>query len=198
MNAAQTLGTDEKSMTALSSNPGRITLASRVILLVGTMILIVGCGAVPIRHVPKVASSSKNMSDLHGAQPIELKAGAANATEEAIGSVGMGKVMGNLSEWTTATVEAVRANLSARGAKITAGAPKVLTITMTKAEVKAIPVVGVSKCKIVLTATTPEGLNSTFEGDDSSMAPLSAVDGAVADAVKKLLTDSAVETYLRK
>jgi hypothetical protein len=69
---------------------------------------------------------------------------------------------------------------------------------MTKAEVRAIPIVGVSKSKIVLRATTSEGLDSTFEGSRSSLAPLSAVDNAVADAVEKLLTDAAVDAYLHK
>ena len=169
-----------------------------VILLAGTMMFVAGCGSVTVRHVPKFDVPSPKMSDLHGSQPIDLKAGECSSTEETIGTVGMGKVVGSLAEWTGATVEAVRANLSARGATITAGAPKVLTITMTKAEVKAMPIVGVSTSKIVLRATTAEGLNSTFEGSSSSLAPLSAVDGAVADAVEKLLTDSTVDAYLHK
>jgi hypothetical protein len=162
------------------------------------MIFVAGCGAVTVRYVPKFDVYSTNMSDLRGSQPIDLKAGECSATEETFGTVGMGKVVGNLAEWTGTAVAAVRTNLSARGATITAGAPKVLTITMTKAEVSAIPIVGVSKGKIVLKATTPEGLDSTFEGYKSSLAPLSAVDGAMADAVEKLLTDPAVEAYLHK
>jgi hypothetical protein len=175
-----------------------IGVASRVILLAGTMMFVSGCGSIIVRHVPKFDVASTKMSDLHGTQSIDLKAGECSSTEEKIGTVGMGAVVGKLSEWTGATVEAAKINLSARGATITAGAPKALTITMTKAQVSAIPVVGLSTGKIVLTATTPDGLNSTFEGSSSSMAPLAAIDGAVADAVKKLLTDSAIDAYLRR
>ncbi len=158
-----------------------------------------GCGSVTVRHVPKLGViSSAKMSNLRSSQPIDIKSGMSNSEETSIGTVGMGKVVGKLSEWTEATVGAVKTNLVARGATITAGSPKALTVTMTRAEVKAIPIVGGAKSKIVLTATTPDGLNSTFEGSGSSLAPLSAVDGAVADAVKKLLMDGAVDAYLRK
>ena len=197
------VSTPENHLTTLglSNTQGSlegIALATRAALMLAVVILITGCGSVPVRHVPKVSASAKGMSDLHGTPPIELKAGTTASIEAKIGSVGMGSVMGNLSVWTAATVDTISANLSARGATITAGTPKVLTITMTKAEVHSIPIVGGAKSKIVLTATTPEGLSGNYEGSDSALAPLSAVDGAVADAVKKLLSDSAVEAYLHK
>ncbi len=185
-------------MNKLLSNSNKTVIVLYAILLVCTMMIVAGCGTVPVHHVPNFTVSSAKMSDLHGSQPIDLKVGECSSTEVEIGSVGVGKVMGNLSEWTSATVGAIRANLSARGATITSGAPKSLTITMTKAEVKSIPFVGGATAKIVLTATNPEGLNSTFEGSSSSLAPLSAVDGANADAVRKLLSDPAVDAYLRK
>ena len=174
-------------------------LLLHTILLPGALMLLAGCGSITVRHVPKVAAlSGAKMSDLHGSKPIDVKSGQASSEETSFGAVGMGKVVGRLSEWTEAAVGAVRNNLSARGATITPGAPKALTITMTKAEVTAIPLVGVTKSKIVLTAATTDGLNSAFEGSSSSIAPLGAVDGAVADAIKKLLGDSAIDTYLRK
>lgn len=173
--------------------------AVRVILFAATMMCITGCGSVTVRHVPKPgAISTTKMSDLRGAQPIDVKAGDCSSDETSFGSVGMGKVVGKPSEWTATAVEAVKENLVSRGATITAGAPKALTITMSKAEVKAVPVVGSAKCKVVLTATTPEGLNSTFEGADGSLAPLSAVNGAMKDATTKLLMDPAVDAYVRK
>jgi hypothetical protein len=183
-----------------SFNTGKgMRLATRVILLAASALFVTGCGVVTVRHVPKLSAlSSAKMSDLRSSQPIDVKAGACSSEETSIGTVGMGKVVGKMSDWTDVTAGAVRANLSARGATLTAGSPKILTITMTKAQVSAIPIVGGATSKIALTATTPEGLNSAFEASNSAMAPLSAVDGAVADAIKKLLTDSAVESYLRK
>jgi len=69
---------------------------------------------------------------------------------------------------------------------------------MTKAEVKAIPFVGGTKSGIALTATSPDGFNQTVEASNGSLAPLGAINGAVEDAVKKLVTDPTVEAYLRK
>jgi len=180
-------------------NSNLAAFALRIVLLAGVSLLFTGCAAVTVHHVPKIgAMSAAKMSDLHGTQPIDVKGGESSPEETKIGTVGMGKVMGKLSEWTGVAVGAVRTNLSTRGATVTDGAAKTLTITMTKAEVSAIPVVGVSNGKIVLTATTSAGFSSSFEGSSSSLAPLSAVDGAVADAIKKLLADSAVDAYLRK
>ena len=168
-------------------------------LLACALIVLSGCGAVKGRHVPKLgAITGQKMASLQGTPPIDVKSGNASSDEIEIGVVGLGKVMGKLSEWTDATVEATKKSLSARGATITPGAPKVLTITMTKAHVSAIPGIGVSTGKAELRATTPEGLDTTFEASNSSMAPLGAVDGAVEDALKKLLADATVDAYLRK
>jgi len=170
-----------------------------MLLVAGAIMCGSGCGSITVHHVPKVGLvSSGKESDLRHTQPLDVKAGDSSSTETSFGTVGMGKVVGKPSEWTDAAVSAVRASLSARGATIAAGSAKALTITMTKAEVNAIPIVGGARSTITLTAKTSDGLNSTFQGSDSAMAPLSAVDGAAADAVKKLLADSAVNAYLRK
>jgi len=172
---------------------------ARLPLLAVAAICVTGCGSVTVRHVPKPgAISTARMSDLHGAQPLDVKAGECSADETSFGSVGMGKVVGKPSEWTAAAVEAVKANLSSRGATLTAGAPKALTITMTSAQIKAVPVVGGAKCKITLAATSPDGLKANVEGSDGALAPLSSVNGAMRDAVEKLLRDPAVDVYIRK
>ena len=101
----------------------------RFLLLTAALASLTGCGVATVRHVRKFAAiSGDKMSDLHGRQPIEVKSGQCSAAETTIGTAGMGKVVGNLAEWTGVTVEAVKANLSVRGATLTAGAPKSLTI----------------------------------------------------------------------
>jgi hypothetical protein len=181
-----------------SSMTNRVSILT-LSLLAGTMVFLTGCGSVTISHVPTLgAISSAKMSDLHGSQPIEVKAGECSSEEATFGIVGVDKVVGKLSEWTSATVGAVRANLSARGATVTEGASKALTITITKAEFNGIPMTHATTSRIVLTARTPEGLNSAFEGSTLSATPISAVDEAVMDAVKKLLADPNLDAYLRK
>src|SRR3954447_7180997 len=112
-----------------------IALLGRGVLLVTTAVGVVGCGAITVHHVPKMAISPAKMPDLHGTQPIDLRVGEASSEEARIGTVGMGKVVGKMSEWSTATVGAVSANLAARGATIKTGAPKALTIAVSRAEV---------------------------------------------------------------
>jgi hypothetical protein len=188
---------ENQTMKTTSITVAGIRVSSLLMLIASA--LLTGCGAVSVSHVPKVSAiPPAKMSDLRGAQPLDVKSGGGSADETSFGTVGMGKVVGKPAEWTAAAVEAVRANLSARGATLTAGAPRSLTITMTEARVKTVPVVGGAKTRIVLTVSTPDGLNGTFEGADSSMAPLSSVNGAMTDAVKKLLMDPAVDAYVRK
>ena len=179
------------------SNRRIIQTASRVVSLAAIMMLATCGGCITARHVPHCDVSATGMSDLHGSQPIDLKPGECSSTEEKIGTAGMGKLVGKLSEWTAAAVEVSQVNLSARGATIAAGSPKVLTITTTKAQLIGTPI-GISECRIFLKATAPDGLNCKVEGSSSSPAPPGAIDGALADAVKKLLTDSEVDAYLRK
>src|SRR5256885_17109517 len=86
---------------------------SRAVLLCAGAIVLAGCGAVPVRHVPKInAISGGKMADLHGSQPLDVKAGECSSEETKISSVGMGRVLGNMAEWTATTVEAARKNFS--------------------------------------------------------------------------------------
>jgi hypothetical protein len=182
---------DKLNKTSLSN-----ALGARLMLTMSISFLLLGCGAIAVHHVPKFTVSASKMSDLRGAQPIDIKAGEASSTETNFGSAGMGRVVGKLSDWTEATVGAIRTNLVARGATITPGAAKTLTVTMTHAEVHGTPVGAHSK--VVLTAAASGGPSASFEGSHSSMAPLGSVDGAVEDAVKKLLADPAIDAYLHK
>jgi len=183
-------------MNTHSLNPNRSAPAFAAAILAFALVAGPGC---TVRHVPKVRSiAATGMSNLRGSQPIDVRAGESSVTETNFGTVGMGTVKGKPSEWTDVAVRMVRTNLAARGATLTPGASKALTITMTKAEVKGIPFVGGATTRIALSATGSDGLNRTIEASNSSMAPLASVDGAVEDAVKKLLADSAVDAYLRK
>ena len=182
-----------------SNSCNRGTSVYRILIISAALALASGCGVAPVRHTPKLgAISGEKMPDLHRTQPIDVKSGECSSEETKIGTAGVGRVMGNLAEWTGVATEAAKKNLTARGATVTPGAQKVLIITMTKAEVNGNPLTGFTKGKVSLMASSPDGLNSKVEGSSSSMAPLSAVDGAVTDATRKLLTDSAVNEYLRK
>jgi hypothetical protein len=142
--------------------------------------------------------SSNKIPDLHGSQPLDIKNGQPDAGEIEIGAVGVGKVVGNLQQWTAAMVSAVKVQLSQRGATIVAAAPKSLSLRITKAEIHGIPIVGGATSTIILTATTADGLTADFEGSSYSLAPLSSINGTATDAVKKLLEDPTIDTYLRR
>jgi hypothetical protein len=60
------------------------------------------------------AISCTKIHGLHGSRPIAVKSGECSSEEIKIGTVGVGKVVGKLTEWTDSTVKAVRKNLSAR------------------------------------------------------------------------------------
>jgi len=161
--------------------------------------LATGCGVAPVKHTPKVAAiSGAKMSDLHGTAPIEIKNASTDSSERKIGVAGVGRIMGNLSEWSAAAVKGVEDNLRSRGATITAGAPKSIAIAVAKAEAHGVPLAGVTKSSVTITVATGDGSQASFEGSGASLAPLGAVDGAMNDAVKKLLRDPSLESYLRR
>lgn len=195
----------KNSKTHNGTNPRRhesdgvLIALSRYFFCALVIALLSGCGMVTVHHVPKLgALSGEKLADLHGTQPIEVKGGDCATGEIKIGTAGMGKVMGDLSQWTTVVVGTIQTNLQSRGATISPGAAKVLTVTMASAELNGNPLTGFTKGTTKLTATGSSDLNLSFEGSNHSMAPLSAMDGAIEEAVKKLLTDPAIETYLRK
>jgi hypothetical protein len=167
-----------------------------LVALAGTALA--GCGVVTVHHVPEPGSiSSSKIPDLHGSQPLDIKNGQPASGEIDIGTVGVGKVVGNLQQWTAAMVSAVKSQLSQRGATIVNDAPRFLSLSMKKAEIRAIPIIGGATSTIILTVTTADGFIADFEGSSSSIAPLSAINGAATDAVKKLLEDPTIGTYLR-
>jgi hypothetical protein len=158
-----------------------------------------GCGMVKVRHVPKPASiHSAKDADLQSAQPVAVRNGQTSSEEQKIGTVGVGKVFGKLDEWTGAAVSSVKEELARRGATVSEAAPKVVTLSVTEAEVRAMPFVGVSTSKVSLNATTADGASHQFTGSSSSMAPLKAVDGAMTEALKAMFKDPSIEAYLRK
>jgi hypothetical protein len=186
-------------MNNTSTNRKAISLAAHAVALAGIAMLVAGCGSVTVRHVPKVITiAPTGMSDLRSSQPLDVKAGECSPAEVKIGTAGIGKVVGKYTEWTESAVGMVRTNLIARGATLVPGAAKALIITMSKANLHSVWIPGGASCNVTLSVTTPEGLNPTFEASNYSMAPLGAIDGAVEDAVKKLLADPAVDGYLRK
>ena len=103
-----------------------------------------------------------------------------------------------MQQWTAALVAAVKDQLSQRGATIVDGAPKFLSLRITKAEIHAIPIVGGATSTIILTATTADGITADFEGSSYSLAPPRSINGTATDAVEKLVEDPTIDTYLRR
>lgn len=158
-----------------------------------------GCGAITVRHIPEPPQlSSSQMPELRGTAPLDIKAAEASAAEIEVGTVGVGKVVGSLQDWTGATVAFVKAELSRAGATITPGAPKVLTLSVSKAQVRAIPIVGGATGSTAISVKTSAGSSADFEGTGSSLAPLRAINAATSEAVRLMLADPTIIAFLRQ
>src|SRR6267378_5356204 len=95
-----------QTMMAFRHHAGALLRAT---LLSAALAMFAGCGVVTVHHVPKLgAISGDKMSDLHGSQPIDVRSGECSSEEIKIGTAGVGKVVGNLAEWTAVTVEAAK------------------------------------------------------------------------------------------
>lgn len=158
-----------------------------------------GCGSVTVRHAPEPPSlSSSEIPDLRGAPAFDVRGADASAAEVEIGTVGVGRVVGTLQEWTRATVVFVKAEVSKRGATVSPDAPKALTLAVSKAQVRAIPIVGGATSTVSIAVQTADGQRAEFEGSASSLAPLRAMNAATAEAVKAMFADGKVVAYLKQ
>ena len=163
------------------------------------LVFLGGCGSVTVRHVPEPPSlASSQVPELRGTPPLDIKAGQASAAEIEVGTVGVGTVVGNLRDWTGATVAFVKAELSRAGATVSPGASKVLTLTVSKAQVRAVPIVGGATGTIAIAVNATNGPSAEFEGSASSLAPLRAINAAAAEAVQLMLADPAIIAFLRR
>ena len=104
------------------------------------------------------------------------------------------KWSGNLRLWTDTAVTVLKAELKRRGVTVTARAPKVLRLTITRACLFwGFNVVG---CPINLRVDTGNGYTKNFEIDNRSIDLYDSCDGAVAKAVAAMLNDEYIRSYL--
>jgi len=135
-------------------------------------------------------------SDLKASQAVSVVNAQTSDEEIVIGRAGMGKMKGNLREWTDTAVTVLRTELKKRSVTVADDGPKSLKVAITAATLSSRPMGAASTVQIEV--ETGDGGKHVLSGRASSMQPPRACDGAVADAVKAILTDEAIQAYLLK
>lgn len=184
--------------TRMTTRPARRTTRVWALAVVGTL-TVTGCGTVTMRQAPEPRPlSSDKIPDLRGSRPLAVINGQSSSEEIEIGTVGWGRLVGSLQNWTAIVAQFVKSELSQRGATIADDAPKTLTLSITQSQLRGIPIVGGATGTVLLRATTGDGVSKEFQGSASHIRPPSAINGAATDAVTRMLEDEAIGAYLRR
>jgi len=168
--------------------------AAKAVLTFTSLLLVTGC----VMHaIPNPSPVSPQIAaDLTASQPVSV-INAQPATEEvSIGRAGMGKMRGNLREWTDAAVTLLSAELQKRSVSVADNAPKTLKLAVTGARLQSRPM-GAS-CSVDLCVETGDGQSINLSASASGMQPPKAADGAVSEVVAEILRNRAIQEYLAK
>lgn len=172
----------------------RIRNLGNTVFMCSVLTVLAGCAMHGIPN-PRPLNASV-AADLRAAKAVQVVNAQASKEEIVIGRVGLGKMMGNLHEWTESAATLLKSELKKRSVAVADDAPKVLKLTITSAHLSSRPMGAASTVKIKV--ETGDGATVLLEGHAASMQPPRACDGAVAAAVKAILTDKTVQNYLSK
>ena len=104
------------------------------------------------------------------------------------------KWWGNLRKWTETATGVLKTELKKRGVKVTKGAPKILKLSITQAEL--FWRFWTVECKLNLRVTTGDGYTVNFKKANKSTDLYDCCDGAVSKAVAAMFDDDNIRNYL--
>lgn len=160
---------------------------------------VTGC---TIAHIPKPdALESGAIPSLQGASSVSLVNAQDDATVRELGRAGFGTMTGDLRSWTQTAVALMKAELEKAGLATRADATKRLKVAIVEAQlgVSGIDfVAAIAKCRVRLRVETGNGLVQDDNYENHALAPPSACDKAVSQAVKAALSNEQIVAYLRQ
>lgn len=165
-------------------------MRSRPFLTVSFCLFFGACGAVS--YTPKPDRPFEAIPEFKSSHQVTLM-NAQPSTEEVAG----GHWLVNRNAWTEVAVAITQRELTARGMTVTAGAPKVLKLSVDSANT-ASGWVKISS-EIVMNVETGGGYKATYTGRNSSAMAANLerqIDGAMMRVVVEMLKDPAIVKYL--
>lgn len=160
-------------------------------------ILLTGFSGCTHYYVPKQYPMKPGMvPEFSASQRVTIINAQTSKGKILIGAQAGHKWIGDLQKWTDTAAGLLKTELEKRGATVTEGAPKVIKLAITKANLYW----GVLqiRCILYLEAETGDGYTGEFEGNNASGWTLyRACDGAVTRAVAAMLNDDKILSYIK-
>ena len=167
-----------------------------LLLLLGP--IAAGC---TILHVPKPGAFDSPLPAFQGAASVSLVNAQSDSAIRTLGRAGVGTMTGDLRAWTESAMALMNAELAKTGIKTQADSRKLLKVAIVDANlgVSGIDfVAAVAKCSVRMRLETGDGFVKEETYQNHALAPPSACDKAVSQAVQAALRTEEVNAYLRQ
>ncbi len=154
-----------------------------------------------VNHVIKPTSiNKKEIPKFHANNTVAIINAQVSTEVVEIGKVGWAKIYGNLRQWTNATIDLLKTELTSRCFVVSNNSKKVLKLSITQASLKAVPFPGAgANCKVYLSVETSNKDTKKFEGERYSLAPPNhSCDRAVTHVVSVMLNNDKILSYLKE
>lgn len=177
-----------------------VTYYVRIIFILLLFAFAAGC---TVAHIPKPDPiNSGAIPSLQSASSVSLVNAQNDTTVRDLGRAGFGTMTGDLHAWTEAAIELMKTEIEKAGLKTTqADAAKSLKVSIVEAKlgVSGIEfVASVAKCRVRMRVETGSGYVKDESYENNALAPLSACDKAVSQAVQSVLNSEQIVAYLRQ
>jgi hypothetical protein len=174
----------------------RLRSAVRCCLLAGPMAA--GC---TVLHVPKLDSFDTPLPSVQRASSVVLLNVQDDKSVRTLGKAGFGTLNGSLHAWTDSALALMKSELEKAGFTTATGAGKSLKVAVLDANLGVTGidfVAAMAKCSVRLRVETGAGFVKDESWQNHALAPPSACDKAVAQAVQAVLRTTEVAEYLRQ
>ena len=156
-----------------------------------------GCA---VHHVPNAGPIEAGaIPQIQGKGTISLVNGQEDKTVRDLGRAGFGTMQGDLYSWTEAAVVLLGEEVKKAGLEVKSGGNKSIKVTVVEVKlgVSGIDfVAAIAKGYVRIKVEAGDGYMKEYIGERNALAPPSACDKALTEAVTNILKDSHIVSYL--
>ncbi len=162
--------------------------------LIGTLVL----SGRAFRYLPRPDSIDPQKIPALIKQTIAIENTQDDSTEFTIGQAGVRKMTGDLHAWTATARQLVKTEFEKRDITVVENAPKVLSLSIVRAElgVYGPKYVGLPKCIVNLEVNTGSGYTRKINIVKKHLSPVGACDSAITAAVSAMFMDAGLLKYI--
>ena len=169
-------------------------------MLAVVMLLFAMSSGCSVLHVPKADPIEAGaIPQIRGKGTISIVNGQEDKTVRDLGRAGFGTLQGDLYSWTEAAVVLLGEEVKKVGLEVQSGGNKSIKVTVVEVKlgVSGIEfVAAIAKGYIRIKVETGDGYVKEYIGEKNALAPPSACEKAMTEAVTNILKDAHIVSYL--